>query len=291
VEVSRLPSRYLAGASRSLRMATFPLAMPHLRTPSADQRDPLTAVLEFELVGVAFQPIVHVPSASTHGYRALRVAPDVSLPDLPSLEPAKVRGLATTGERAAALERLWQKATFEATARHVPADSFVVAEVRAVAFDEAWTPAELGRRVRHHGRSPERTVLELDTTGETDVTRLTAELRLAGFRVAIRDVGTAWMAAHPHFLCFHSAGIVRGEDAAAQVAHLAAQAFARDARLLVDGVATTEVLELLLDAGAALACGPIFGAASRVPRPLDPAYALALRARASEHLVGFRDAS
>ncbi|HJK92005.1 MAG TPA: hypothetical protein RMH85_04335 [Polyangiaceae bacterium LLY-WYZ-15_(1-7)] len=234
----------------------------------------LDAVLEYELVGARFRPIVRLITAERVAHRLERAAHTDLFPGWPAIGADQLLALARDVGRWACLERLWQKASIEAVARRGTRGVPVLMPVDPVAFDAGWRPHQLAKLARAHGML-ESVVPLLDLEdARVDVARaeeLAAELRIAGFRIAARASrsGDLWRAAKPHWL-------VVGVDAIDRAALLAAEAFVGDARVLVDDARALRQVEQVVRAGVGLAAGPAFGAPTERPEPLDPSFSAGL---------------
>lgn len=243
----------------------------------------LDRVLDFELVGVAARPIVHLPSLTVVAQHLLRVPAAVSPPGLPRLDPTQLVGLARDEARWPDLERLWQKVSL-ARAGVICGRGRIrcVLPVDPVAFDGSrWSPEVLGRLAERYGRDPSTMILEIDLRDRRlDVgatSRFAATLRRAGFRVAVRVPAknpSPWRVAQAHWVVVDACEI---ELARA----LAEEAAARGAKLLVADVDDLERAAALREAGVPYASGAVFGPArGTTPGGVDRKTAAGLRARA-----------
>lgn len=156
--------------------------------PTGRQRRALHALLGEGEMAIAFQPIWDLEENAVLGYEALsRPAPTYGFEG-----PAEAFEVAERLGKAHELDGLC-RASILRRAGELPPGALLFVNVSPQALERKAVDGDsLARAVRAAGLSPERVVLEITERGSVDIGLVVdqaAQLRLAGFRIALDDVG------------------------------------------------------------------------------------------------------
>ena len=241
--------------------------------------DQLRRLLDAGAVRPVFQPVVDLAEGKLWGYEVL------SRGTGPLESAGALFGAARKYRLLWELEEVCRRVALEALAREgVPSSVRMAFNVSAATFlDPRFFQSFSHKVVRSAGLVPEQIILEItEQEAFCDAEAMGSAVALArdqGFAVAIDDLGAGFAGLMRLLICRPDVikldlSLVRGVASDAYQRHLvhALGEFARRvrARVVAEGVETSQDLETLVSLGVCHAQGFFFGAPEATLRPLDP---------------------
>lgn len=238
----------------------------------------LRALLDVGRLDVAFQPIFDLDGERLLGYEALA-------------RPSALAGFDGPFEMFTTAERLGLVPELDAVCRRsilagasdLPHGATLFINVAPAALDHELLDWEgFAAQVRAAGLEPSQVVIELTERSRLPgsvLARAVEEIRAAGFRVALDDIGTGWagfaslLSLRPDVAKIDRGIVVAAADdphAAAVMVAVATYARLTGAEVIAEGVETSDILEYLRDAHGDLISG-VQGFLLGRPGPLDGA--------------------
>ena len=238
------------GKNRVVDASQLDVSDPGVALPAAAA---LRALIEVGDLDVAFQPIFDLGGEEVLGYEALA-------------RPAAIAGFEGPYEMFTTAERLGLVPELDAVCRRsilaragdLPSGTTLFINVAPAALDHELLDWDgFAAQVHAAGLEPGRVVIELTERSRLPgavLSRAVADIRAAGFRVALDDIGTGWagfaslLSLRPEVAKIDRGIVVAAQDdphAAAVLVAVATYASLTGSQVIAEGVETSDVLDYL----------------------------------------------